>query len=131
MSTVAIQYYVDLDPDQTLYHIHQRQYQSNLSRKHRLDDYPCSLTASEWLEDLEPQVPAKRLREDKDTTTAVKQEIKPVIAKTQNALLLHAAKQPYTLAADHAVPELLYEDEVLVKITNIGLNPVDWKGPYV
>lgn len=70
--------------------------------------------------------------------------------KTQNALLLHAAKEPYTLVEDYAIPELLYEGEILVKvdcslqsepihaainarcaiqIISIGLNPVDWKGP--
>ncbi|KAJ5652990.1 Oxidoreductase zinc-binding dehydrogenase family [Penicillium longicatenatum] len=47
----------------------------------------------------------------------------------QKALLLHQAKQPYTLVTDHPIPSLLGEDEVLIKVAAIGLNPVDWKSP--
>ncbi|KAL3489546.1 chaperonin 10-like protein [Aspergillus germanicus] len=48
---------------------------------------------------------------------------------TQRALLLHAAQQPYSLVTDHAIPTLLHKDEILIKVTAIGLNPIDWKGP--
>ncbi|CEL08174.1 hypothetical protein ASPCAL11326 [Aspergillus calidoustus] len=48
---------------------------------------------------------------------------------TQRALLLHAAQQPYALVTDHAIPTLLHKDEILIKVTAIGLNPIDWKGP--
>ncbi|KAL3440522.1 chaperonin 10-like protein [Aspergillus insuetus] len=48
---------------------------------------------------------------------------------TQRALLLHAAQQPYSLVTDHAMPTLLHKDEILIKVTAIGLNPIDWKGP--
>ncbi|KAL4809853.1 chaperonin 10-like protein [Aspergillus unguis] len=47
----------------------------------------------------------------------------------QRALLVHAAKQPYSLVADHAIPSILHKDEILIKVLAIGLNPVDWKGP--
>jgi hypothetical protein len=50
---------------------------------------------------------------------------------TQRALLVHAAQQPYALVTDHAVPAILHKDEILIKVIAIGLNPVDWKGPYV
>lgn len=49
----------------------------------------------------------------------------------QRALLIHAAQQPYTLVTDHLVPAILKDGEILVKVVAIGLNPVDWKGPYV
>ncbi|KAL4928170.1 zinc-binding alcohol dehydrogenase family protein [Aspergillus undulatus] len=48
---------------------------------------------------------------------------------TQRALLVHAAQQPYALVTDHAIPSILHRDELLIKVTAIGLNPVDWKGP--
>ncbi|KAL2814122.1 chaperonin 10-like protein [Aspergillus granulosus] len=48
---------------------------------------------------------------------------------TQRALLLHAVQQPYALVTDHAIPALLHKDEILIKVTAIGLNPIDWKGP--
>ncbi|RAH46240.1 zinc-binding alcohol dehydrogenase family protein [Aspergillus brunneoviolaceus CBS 621.78] len=48
---------------------------------------------------------------------------------TQSALLLHGIGQEYTLVTDHAIPSILGEEEILVKIQAIGLNPIDWKGP--
>ncbi|KAL4973029.1 chaperonin 10-like protein [Aspergillus desertorum] len=48
---------------------------------------------------------------------------------TQQALLVHAAQQPYALVTDHAIPAILHKDEVLIRVIAIGLNPVDWKGP--
>lgn len=47
----------------------------------------------------------------------------------QSALLLHAIRQPYEVASDHAVPEVENETELLVKVTAAGLNPIDWKSP--
>ena len=58
------------------------------------------------------------------------QEPPPALDR-QKALLLHGAQQPYTLVTDHRVPSILQDGEILVKIAVIGLNPVDWKGPYV
>ncbi|KAH8691377.1 putative oxidoreductase [Talaromyces proteolyticus] len=51
------------------------------------------------------------------------------LSPIQNALVLHAVKEKYTLVSDHAVPSILHQDEILVKITAIGLNPIDWKAP--
>lgn len=53
------------------------------------------------------------------------------IVDRQKALLLHGAHQPYTLVTDHLVPSILRDGEILVKVAAIGLNPIDWKGPYV
>lgn len=49
----------------------------------------------------------------------------------QRALLLHGAFQQYALVSDHLVPRIQQPGEILVKVVAIGLNPVDWKGPYV
>lgn len=47
----------------------------------------------------------------------------------QSALLLHAIRQPYEVAIDHAVPVIQHDSELLVKVTAVGLNPIDWKAP--
>ncbi|KAL1981032.1 hypothetical protein VTN96DRAFT_3141 [Rasamsonia emersonii] len=51
------------------------------------------------------------------------------VASTQQVLLLHAPKEKYTLVTDHAVPSIIHDREVLIKISAIGLNPIDWKAP--
>lgn len=51
--------------------------------------------------------------------------------KVQSALLLHAIRQPYEPANDHPVPAARHDSEMLVKVEAIGLNPIDWKAPYV
>ncbi|CAG8391286.1 unnamed protein product [Penicillium salamii] len=48
---------------------------------------------------------------------------------TQRVLLLKGAREQYALVNDHAIPSVLHEGEILVKVLAIGLNPVDWKGP--
>lgn len=47
----------------------------------------------------------------------------------QSALLLHAIRQPYEVTIDHAIPEIHHDSELLVKVTAVGLNPIDWKAP--
>ncbi|KAF2633813.1 hypothetical protein BU25DRAFT_436176 [Macroventuria anomochaeta] len=47
----------------------------------------------------------------------------------QSALLLHAIRQPYEVTIDHAVPEIQQDSELLVKVTAVGLNPMDWTAP--
>ncbi|KAL4811150.1 chaperonin 10-like protein [Aspergillus unguis] len=47
----------------------------------------------------------------------------------QKALLLRAVKEEYTLVDDHVVPPLLHSSEILIEVTAVGLNPVDWKAP--
>ncbi|KAK8043207.1 oxidoreductase [Apiospora phragmitis] len=53
------------------------------------------------------------------------------IPRTHKAAVLHSLKQPYVVDHTHPLPELLHEWEVLVKSHVIGLNPIDWKAPYV
>ncbi|KAF2437000.1 GroES-like protein [Tothia fuscella] len=47
----------------------------------------------------------------------------------QEVLLLHDLKQKYALSKDYLVPKLKREDELLIKVQYIGLNPIDWKAP--
>ena len=49
----------------------------------------------------------------------------------QNILLLHAAKQDYEHTEEAPVPQIQSENDVLLQTKVIGLNPIDWKGPYV
>ncbi|KAI9802752.1 MAG: hypothetical protein M1825_002774 [Sarcosagium campestre] len=49
----------------------------------------------------------------------------------QAALFLHGPGQKYDLVEGHPVPELLSDRELLIQVTAIGLNPIDWKAPFV
>lgn len=49
----------------------------------------------------------------------------------QKALLLHGPGEIYTLNETYQVPQKLHSHEVLVKTATIGLNPIDWKAPYI
>ncbi|KAF1925019.1 GroES-like protein [Didymella exigua CBS 183.55] len=73
----------------------------------------------------EEAVDAERPREDQFQRSAV-DGARP---EQQSALLLHAIRQPYEVASDHAVPEIQNDTELLVKVTAAGLNPIDWKSP--
>lgn len=55
--------------------------------------------------------------------------IQPSIPPSQTVLLLRGPRQQYDLVQDYPVPEILHENEVLVKTRIIGLNPIDWKAP--
>ncbi|KAF2211350.1 hypothetical protein CERZMDRAFT_43688 [Cercospora zeae-maydis SCOH1-5] len=49
------------------------------------------------------------------------------VPQHQRALVLHDVKTPYVLTRQHTVPEVQNENELLVRIASIGLNPIDWK----
>ena len=66
----------------------------------------------------------------------------------QDVLLLHGPRQKYALEKNTQLPELRSDREILIQVRDrlteaithadelaqvvaIGLNPVDWKGPYV
>ncbi|ORY14517.1 chaperonin 10-like protein [Clohesyomyces aquaticus] len=51
------------------------------------------------------------------------------VPQSQSVLLLHKIRQPYQLASGHPVPSVQSDDELLVKILAVGLNPIDWKAP--
>lgn len=50
---------------------------------------------------------------------------------TQNVLMLQAPRQRYELISGYPIPLLRDDTEILVRTAVIGLNPIDWKGPYV
>lgn len=49
----------------------------------------------------------------------------------QNVLLLHGVKQRYAHTKKHPVPRLENDREMLIAVEVVGLNPIDWKAPYV
>jgi hypothetical protein len=55
----------------------------------------------------------------------------PDLPSTQTVLLLNEIRTPYTLTPNYPIPELTRDDELLIKTQAIGLNPIDWKAPYV
>jgi hypothetical protein len=63
------------------------------------------------------------------STLAEEKEVKHELPTTQSLLLLHGPKQDYILTADHPVPIADAHHEVVVRVTTIGLNPIDWKAP--
>lgn len=63
------------------------------------------------------------------STLVEEKEAKHEIPTTQSLLLLHGAKQDYVLTVDHPVPVAAAHHEVVVRVTTIGLNPIDWKAP--
>lgn len=48
----------------------------------------------------------------------------------QNVALLHAARERLVLTQAFPVPYPIKDDELVVEIKAIGLNPVDWKSMY-
>ncbi|QIW99598.1 hypothetical protein AMS68_005116 [Peltaster fructicola] len=46
----------------------------------------------------------------------------------QDLLLLHGPRRKYSLEKGKDIPELQRDDEILIQVLAIGLNPVDWKG---
>lgn len=48
----------------------------------------------------------------------------------QNVALLHAARERLALTQAYPVPYPSRDDELVVEIRAIGLNPVDWKSMY-
>lgn len=49
----------------------------------------------------------------------------------QEVLLLHGPKQKYAHTKKHPIPSLKNDREMLVEVEVVGLNPIDWKAPYV
>jgi NADPH:quinone reductase-like Zn-dependent oxidoreductase len=61
---------------------------------------------------------------------ALSQDVLSSISATgQDVLLIHGPGQGYKLTQNHCIPELESENEILVKVIAVGLNPIDWKGP--
>lgn len=49
----------------------------------------------------------------------------------QDVLLLHGVKQKYVHTKQQPIPRLENDREMLVAVEVVGLNPIDWKAPYV
>ena len=49
----------------------------------------------------------------------------------QEVLLLHGPRQKYAHAREQPIPALQDDREMLVAVDAVGLNPIDWKAPYV
>jgi NADPH:quinone reductase-like Zn-dependent oxidoreductase len=51
------------------------------------------------------------------------------IPSTQSQLLIHAPKENYRLVFNASVPNTTRNDEAIIQVQTLGLNPIDWKGP--
>lgn len=55
----------------------------------------------------------------------------PATPQRQKILILEKIKQPYREVEGYPVPQVRHDREVIVQNAVIGLNPIDWKAPYV
>ncbi|OKL63620.1 hypothetical protein UA08_01012 [Talaromyces atroroseus] len=105
----------------------------SISHKHDVDarDAPLLNNISSFQPFSEEQISISEVRAGTSQVdqTSPRVSVANKFATTQNALLLHAIKEKYTLVTDHAVPSILHDDEVLIEVSAIGLNPIDWKAP--
>jgi hypothetical protein len=77
-------------------------------------------------------VPTDTVSKRRKTLDEVRQrEGNDKLPVVQSALKLHAIRQPYGVATDHPLPMIQQDSELLVKVQAVGLNPIDWKAPYV
>lgn len=82
----------------------------------------------------EPINSSEKLRsisvEDISTSAGSEKPLSQAIL-TQTVLLLRQIKGRYELVDNYALPEIRKAGEVIVRTAVIGLNPIDWKAPYV
>ncbi|KAF9737603.1 hypothetical protein PMIN03_000225 [Paraphaeosphaeria minitans] len=52
-----------------------------------------------------------------------------IVPDSQSALLLHAIRTPYDVKLGHSIPRTQNDHELLIQVTSVGLNPIDWKAP--
>lgn len=87
-----------------------------------------------------PETPASRYDTSPETPTVQYKSVeftRPLkveddtleLQQTHSQLLLHAPKQSYSLSTKQDIPKVDNEHELLVRITHVGLNPIDWKSP--
>lgn len=84
--------------------------------------------------------PSKSQRPEKDATSSSVSSVPekeadatidaPTTPQRQRILILEKIKQPYT-EVEYPVPQVRSDREVIVQNAVIGLNPIDWKAPYV
>jgi hypothetical protein len=75
------------------------------------------------------EAPSKRRKVN--VQSAVAPDIPVFDVAHQEILWLHAPKQRYAHAKEQPIPTLDHDHEMLVAVEAIGLNPIDWKAPYV
>lgn len=79
---------------------------------------------------VEEELPSKR-RKTNGVEITPAADITVFDVAHQEVLLLHAPKQRYAHIKQQPIPTLDHDHEMLVAVEAIGLNPIDWKAPYV
>lgn len=81
-------------------------------------------------------VPRKRRQTNQESNAKAESLTSPINASQgtlqvlhQEVLLLHGVKQRYTHTLKYEIPKARDDSEMLVKVTVVGLNPIDWKAP--
>ncbi|KAL3419899.1 alcohol dehydrogenase GroES-like domain-containing protein [Phlyctema vagabunda] len=69
-------------------------------------------------------VPSREIRCSADESS-----VNLEVLQQQSVLLLHGVKQRYVYTTNQDIPKLQNENEMLVRVEAIGLNPIDWKAP--
>ncbi|KAI9651488.1 MAG: hypothetical protein M1831_000805 [Alyxoria varia] len=82
--------------------------------------------AQSWPEKIEPEVPPFPFSKYEVDEAEEGQRLQKA---EQDVLLVHGPGQEYVLRRGYSIPNPATEDELLVKVVTIGLNPIDWKGP--
>jgi hypothetical protein len=100
----------------------------NSVRAHNFSMTKRQPTRRQYIDAQSNRVQKRRRIQKHDFLRQVTFEHADTIIK-QQVLLLHAPKQKYVLTDDYAIPELKNEEELLIKVQYIGLNPIDWKAP--
>ena len=72
-------------------------------------------------------IPKKSRIELHEFQTEERQLSSFTIPAQQTVLLLHGKGQRYVLEPNYIVPNIKNDDELLIKVQYIGLNPIDWK----
>ena len=62
-------------------------------------------------------------------STYLTSEVPPEVASAQQLLRVHHVDDDHKLHNNESIPALNGNDEVLIQVCAIGLNPIDWKAP--
>jgi hypothetical protein len=83
-------------------------------------------TAAAGLRTPESEIDDSEEIESEFQRESVKDEVVP---ETQKVLLLREIKSKYEIVEGYSTPEIVTgnEDELVVKVLFVGLNPIDWK----
>ena len=104
---------------------------TTLQESQRLSNESQSQSQLQLQSQLQPQFPSQPQPEAEPEPISTFEQQQQEEERKQRALLLKAAREQYTLVTDHEIPSISHNGEILIKVTAIGLNPIDWKAPYV